>query len=356
MTPPPREVTLDLRPASRFQLIDVAAEVRERHPGFLEAYPRAAFCSLHTTAGYLEQPLCARLDHSDSRLRGFVDLFRRLFPPGAGYLHDRMELRAELSEAEKQTEPVNADSHLTFISAGLRNLVVYSPEADQPVYLIDLDGINGEVRRTRRTAVLGYTEEEEVYRGRYPLPVGREHALDSFDLKHPRLGLAAHLDRLLDRHGVTRGRVDLRLAPGERDVGLTVNEFETLLMRNDLPAAMRSPLRYLIQRGRALLRDPKSIPRKTRDYAVYDLVHLYNEIMDILGVGRSVADALLSRLSGPAFRVFRLKRRVSFLVSGGTEPGPGRLVEGRYQSPILIQHRPPEDDVRELEIAVFRFR
>ncbi|MFW6193050.1 MAG: hypothetical protein ACOC83_06155 [Gemmatimonadota bacterium] len=356
MTPPPREMTLDLRPASRFQLIDVAAEVRERDPDFFEAYPRTAFCSLHTTAGYLEQPLCARLDHSGSRLRGFVDLFRRLFPPGAGYLHDRMELREELSEAEKETEPVNADSHLTFISAGLRNLVVYKPDAGQPVYLIDLDGVNGELRRTRRTAVLGFTEEEEVYRGRYPLPVGRDHALDSFDLKHPRLGLASHLRELLETHGVSRGRVDLRLAPTERNVGLTVNEFETLLMRNDLPAAMRSPLRYLLQRGRSLLRDPRAIPRKTRDYAVYDLVHLYNEVMDTLGVGRSVADALLSRLSGPAFRVFRLKRRVSFLVSGASGSGAGRLVSGRYQSPILIQHRPPEGDVRELEVTVSRFR
>lgn len=355
MTPPPIELSLDLRPARRFELIDVTERVEALRPGFFTDYRKGAFCSFHTTAGYLDQRLCARLDHCDDRLGRFVNLFRRLFPKDAGYYHDRMELREELSDAEKDREPVNADSHLAFMGAGLRNLATYDVEDRTPVYFIDLDGVNGSLQRTRRTTVLGYGGEERVYRGVFDLPVEVTHAVDSFDLKKPEFGLFEHVRALVAEHGIEHGRLDLRLTTGERDAGLTVNEYETLLMRNDLPAAMRHPLRYLVRSGGRLLRDPGSLPGKARDYAIYDLLRLYNEVMDVLGVGRNVADRLLSRLSGPAYRLFRLKRRVSYLVAADAGSGPGRIVEGRYQSPILIQHRPPEDGVRSLEVSLWRF-
>ena len=356
MTTKPAELTLDLRPAERFQLIDVTGQVRERSPGFFGAFSRAAFCSFHTTAGYLDQRLCARLDHSGDRLGRFVNLFRRIFPRDAGYYHDRMELREELSEEQREREPENADSHLAYMGAGLRNLATYRVDRGGPVYFIDLDGVNGPLQRTRRTTVLGYTEEKAVHRGGFDLPLEGGHSLDSFNLKDDRFGLFEHVRELVRTHGIEHGRVDLRLPPAERNAGLTVNEYETLLMRNDLPAAMRHPLRYVLRSGKRLLRDPGSLPGKARDYAVYDLLHLYNEIMDVLGVGRSVADRILSRLSGPAHRLFRLKRRVSYLVSSTPETGPGRIVEGEYQSPILIQHRPSESGVRSLEVVLWRFR
>ena len=43
---------------------------------------------------------------------------------------------------------------------------------------------------------------------------------------------------------------------------MTVNEYETLLMRNDLPQALSDPLRYVFQRGRRLLRHPGLHPRQ----------------------------------------------------------------------------------------------
>lgn len=355
MTPPPAELTLDLRPARRFALIDVAERVREMRPEFFATYRKGAYCSFHTTAGYLDQRLCARLGHSDDRLGRFVDLFRRLFPKDAGYYHDRMELRDELSEAEKVREPVNADSHLAYMGAGLRNVATYEDTGRTPVYFIDLDGVNGSLQRTRRTTVVGYDTETRVHRGTFRLSLESEHAVDSFDLKRPEFGLLEHVRDLVRQHEIRVGRVDLRLPPAERDAGLTVNEYETLLMRNDLPAAMRHPLRYLARSGGRLLRDPGSLPGKARDYAVYDLLRLYNEVMDVLGVGRSVADRLLSTLSGPAYRLFRLKPRVSYLVASDGDSGSGRIVEGTYQSPILIQHRPPEDGSRRLEISLWRF-
>src|SRR5207248_9525946 len=45
--------------------------------------------------------------------------------------------------------------------------------------------------------------------------------------------------RSSDLEGITKGRVHIALAPGEHEVGLTVNEYETLLMRHDLADALR---------------------------------------------------------------------------------------------------------------------
>lgn len=352
---PPAEITLDLVPRARFDLIDVADRVRERQEGFFHTYRRTLCCSLHTTAGYLEQWVCARLDHAASRLNRYVSIFRRLFPHDAGYAHDRMELREELSEAQKRCEPGNADSHLTFMGAGLENCVTYDSEPGLPIFFIDLDGVNEMVHRTRRTTVMGYNDEELAYRGSIRLPVSSQHQINSFNLADPRFGLMDHLHELVDTTGLERGRIDLRLPSGERDAGLTVNDFETLLMRNDLPEAMRNPVRYMVRHGKGLLRHPTSIPGRTREYAVYDLVHLYNEAMDLLGVGRGLADRILARLAGPVYRLFRLKRNVSFLVSSSQETGPDRIVQGAYQSPILIQHQPADDGARELEVRLWRF-
>ncbi|HKK27208.1 MAG TPA: hypothetical protein VKB18_03935 [Gemmatimonadota bacterium] len=354
MATSPQLVSLELTPSARFDVIDVAERVRERRPDFFEEFPRSLCCSLHTTAGYLEQGLCARLGHSQGRVGRLVGLFRRLFPHDAGYHHDRLELRKELSAAEREQEPVNADSHLTFMSAGLSNCVTYRSEPDAPIYFIDLDGINEHFRRVRRTAVLGYAAEEEVFRATVEVPASG-HAIDSFNLKDPALGLFERIEQVLSERGVEIGRIDIGLAPGERHAGLTVNEAETLLMRDDLPEALRDPLRWALRHGGRLLRHPTSIPGKTREYAVYDLVHLYNEVMDVLGVGRAVADRILSRLAGPAWRLFRLKRHVSFPVTDGAGPGGERIIQGRYQSPILIQHRAAESGARRLEVTVWRF-
>ena len=64
--------------------------------------------------------------------------------------HDRLALRTELSDAQRQDEPQNGDSHLTFIGAGLQNCVTYVNRPGMPVYFIDLDGMYHNVRRNRR--------------------------------------------------------------------------------------------------------------------------------------------------------------------------------------------------------------
>ena len=98
---------------------------------------------------------------------------------------------------------------------------------------------------------------------------------------------------------------------------LTVNEYETMLMRNDLPEVLRDPLRYMLRHSKALLCHPAAIPAKMRDYALYDLIHLYNEVMDNVPIGRALIERGLSFLSGPASRLFRLKRGIESCSSLG---------------------------------------
>ena len=65
-----------------------------------------------------------------------------MFPEGAGYEHDKMERRTELSADQKPVEPPNADSHLAFMAGALRTCVVYQNRPGEPVSFIDLDGVH----------------------------------------------------------------------------------------------------------------------------------------------------------------------------------------------------------------------
>jgi len=354
MAAEPRELELTLTPRSRYDAIDVAARVAEAHGDALAAYRRVTYCSFHTTAGYLEQSLCSRLEHSRDRLDPFVGAFRSLFPEGAEYRHDCLDERTELSEESRKCEPRNGDSHLAFISAGLRNCVTYVNRPGEPVYFVDLDGTNENVARERRTRVLAFDREEVVERAACDVAVSA-HPVDSVNLADPRAGVMPLVEELLARHGVAKGRVDVALAPGERDAGVTVNEYETLLMRHDLAEVLADPLRFLARTGRNALANPGAIAQKSWGYAKYDLVQVMNELMDALRVSSSAVERLLARaMAVPARRKLRLKRAVSLLVSD-LEDGRGRLLKGTYQSPILIQWGDAASRRRRLDVTLTRF-
>lgn len=355
MSRQPTELILSLTPTERFEITDIAAEIKRQYGNIIEDYRKTLCCSHHTTAGYIDQRLCAKLGYSQTRLDQFMRIFRKLYPPDAGYLHDCMPLRHELSESQKEREPLNADSHLTYMSAGLQNCVIYANQPERPIYFVELDGVYKDYQRERRTTVLAYDREEIVYQGQFSIPTAIEHTVNSFNLKDPQYGLFDHLNTLLEIYGIEKGRIDIRLAPEERHAGLTVNEYETMLMRNDLPEAIRNPLRYAIEHGVNLLRNPVAIPAKARDYVIYDLIHLYNELMDNVQIGRSAFNKVLSYLSAPAYHVFRLKRQVSLLVSKREKTTSNRIVLGTYQSPIMLQYQPTAEGTRQLEITLHNF-
>ena len=120
------------------------------------------FCSPHTTAGYLDRSLAVRMHNRYDLLSQFFRAFRALFPQGAEYSHDQMDLRTELSDAQKIIEPRNGDSHLTFIGARMRNCVTLRTNPSAPVYFIDLDGTTEAFRRERKTTILGFDRERPV--------------------------------------------------------------------------------------------------------------------------------------------------------------------------------------------------
>ena len=182
----PVELNLTIRPQHRFAVIDIAELIRQQVGDELRPFRKAAYCSFHTTAGYIEQGTSRRLGHSRKQIDPFIRAIQKIFPYNAGYFHDRMQLRDELSEGEKEREPVNADSHLTFIAAGLKNCVTYIHHPEEPVYFIELDGIYKHYVRSRHTAVMAYNRTEIVQRSRVEIPVGGSHAIDAFQPQRTR--------------------------------------------------------------------------------------------------------------------------------------------------------------------------
>ena len=351
----PLELTLEVNPQARVDLIDVRTRAAELHGPALEQYSKCLYVSAHTTAGYLPQPLAARLAARSNGIDSYIDLFRSMFPEGADYAHDKLDQRHELAPEQRAVEPANADSHLAFIAGGLQSCVTYNSRRPGPVFFVDLDGIYKGTPRKRATTMVGFNQEEVVARGTLEVPVSG-HAVDAVNLKDKRLGLYEQIGEFIDRHGVTKGRVRLELARREQYASLTVNEYETWLMHHDLAEVLKNPLRFAAERARHAWNDPRAIPAKARAYAKYDLVYALNSLVDKLGLKSSIIERLLARtLEVGASRFFRMDRGVDLLVSDSRTPGKGAVVEGTYQTPILVQWRPAQDTTRQVEISLTRF-
>jgi hypothetical protein len=348
----PTELNLRLAPQRRFEAIDVNTLIAKEAGDLLQRHRRALYCSFHTTAGYLDQSLSARLRHSQDRLSQFFRTFHALFPQGGEYRHDQMEFRTELSDAQKVVEPRNGDSHLTYIGAGLRNCVTYRSRPEAPVYFIELDGIPHAMQRERTTTVLAYDEERVIARASVSIPVSK-HPVDSVNLADPRLGLVEQVNDLITRNGLSRGRVDLVVDAAERNVGLTVNEYETLLMQHDLVDVLKDPLRFAKLKARNALTDPLAVPGKTLNYAKFDAVRVLNSLMEALHLDQSSFERLVAKVMSVPARRFLRSRRVSFLAAADAQNG-ARLVRGTYQSPILVQWQPAERQARRIEIVLSR--
>ncbi|MFL6279646.1 MAG: hypothetical protein ACJ731_06015 [Vicinamibacterales bacterium] len=355
MSASPLEFALELTPRARVDVIDVRGEVSARYGDALSIYPRLLCCSFHTTAGYLDRSVAARLNQGPDGVMPYIDVFRTMFPEGAGYEHDKIERRTELSPAQRPAEPLNADSHLAFMAGALRTCVAYLNRPNEPMSFIDLDGVHAGRPRTRRTSVIGYQAEETMATTRIVVPLSG-HSVESVNLKDPQLGVYSQVSDLVRAYGIAKGRIRLSLAPGERHAGLTVNEYETLLMRHDLSEVLRDPLRFMAEKAGHMLGNPRAIPARTLDYAKYDLVRVFNRLLDAVGLGQTPVENLLSRaIAMPASRFLRMKRSVSLLISDRDQPGEGKIIEGTYQSPILVQWHRGARRARTLDVTITKF-
>jgi thiamine phosphate synthase YjbQ (UPF0047 family) len=348
----PLDVTLELLPKARFDLVELRSHFSAEHEE-LAAFPHCLYWSSHTTAGFLDRSLVARL--TPEHLPSYIEAFRALFPEGAGYEHDRLERRDDLDPQQREVEPKNADSHLAFMAGGLRACVTHPNRPGESVFFVDLDGVVDGRPRRRLTRVIGFREELVVRRTRIEVPVSG-HPIDSINLKDPRLGVYERLAEFVASSGIGKGRLRIVLDPSERHAALTVNEYETLLMKHDLADVLKDPLRFFAERSRHALANPRAVPAKTLGYAKYDFVRVLNQSLDTLGLRGSIVEKVLARsLAVPAARFFRMRRSVSLLVSERTD-GSNGLIEGTYQSPILVQWQRAPRQTRILEATLTELR
>jgi thiamine phosphate synthase YjbQ (UPF0047 family) len=351
MAEKPLDLTLELAPRARFDVVDLRAHFPAEHQA-LAAFPQCLYWSSHTTAGFLDRSLAARL--RAQHVPTYVDAFRTIFPEGAGYEHDRLERREDLDATQRAVEPRNADSHLAFIASGLRTCVTHPNRPDEPVLFVDLDGVNDGRPRRRRTRLVGFSQERPVSAIQIQVPVSG-HPIDSINLKDPRLGVYDQLAAFVKASGVGKGRLRVALDPAERHTALTVNEYETLLMKYDLAEVLRNPLQYVAEKYRHVVANPRAVPAKTLGYAKYDLVRLLNQSLDSLGLRGSLVEKVVARtLAVPAARFFRMRRSINLLVSEAE--GRTQIIEGTYQSPILVQWRNTPLQARVLNVSLTELR
>lgn len=350
----PFQFALDITPQTRLALTDVRGRAAAVIGDELDRYTRCFYSSLHTTAGYLPQSLQKRLVGRRQGITSYLDVYRALFPERGGYRHDQLDERTELTAEQRLREPLNGDSHLMFILGGLRACVSYRVRPDS-VYFVDLDGMCAGTPRSRTTVLVGYDDEIEVARTSLRVPVSA-HPIEAVSLKDPRYGLHEQLGDFIARHPSGKGRLKLELAPGERHACLTVNEYETLLMRHDLTDVLREPFRFAAEKARHIWNDPRAVPQKARAYARYDLVRALNQLVDVLGLPTSRIEQWAARaLAVPAERVFGVKRSIDLLVSDANPTGRAAIVEGAYQSPILIQWRAAARRARTVNVSLTQF-
>ncbi len=207
----PLDLTFGLSARARFDVVELRSRLPIDQRDALASYPRCLYWSAHTTAGFLDRSLTARL--GPGRVPTYVEALRRIFPEGAGYAHDWLECRQDLDAAQRAVEPRNGDSHLAFIAGGLRPCVTYPNRPGEAVCFVDLDGINDGRPRRRLTRVIGFHREAVVAQMRLSVPMSR-HPIDSVNLKDPKLGVYDQLSEFVARTGVGKGRLHIALEGG----------------------------------------------------------------------------------------------------------------------------------------------
>ena len=365
----PTAVPLELIPRQRTEITDVVPLLTERCGGVLAPYRKLLYCSMHTTAGFLDPSMAAKMDYRREAVEALIQSGKRLFPSGAPYWHDRMYLRSELTEEQKQREPHNADSHLVYISMGLGSVVEYENDPDRPVYFVDLDGVYDSIHRQRKSVVVGYNTRECVYEHVVSVAMPDKPVV-SVNLGEAIIGNGADLEIMIRKHQIHRGTVEFALEDCEEHAGLTVNEFEPLLIENDLAGVLDNPIHYMKKEAVGIVRDPLSLPKRAKKYLIQDLIQIINEIVVTVGRHTSILERVIERLersipylervieyvaTTSASRWMGLNRAVSLLVGGVGDQSSSHLVTGTYQSPILIQWRRPASLTRRVRVRLIRF-
>jgi thiamine phosphate synthase YjbQ (UPF0047 family) len=341
----PSSLELTLRPARRPEVLDLRTELRRPEVGErLAGAKRLLVASHHTTAGFLDAGLDRRVAGDERRLEAFIGALGSVFPPEAGYEHDRLHLRDELSEAEKAREPLNADAHLAFIGGGFTNCATLSAELREPVWFVDFDGVYPDregrpIHRTRKATVVGFRDEEAVTRFSVKIPVPDRPGVVRLD--DPGLGLLERLRLTAGVEGIGAGRAEVRLEGHDPAAGLTMNEFEALLMERDLTRVLHDPMGFI----------------RSAAHAVGSAADALGRAFEALHVTPNRLERLVRRIMAKnSPRFLRIQREVTIPLIPQEEEGPGRPLLGTYQSPLLVQRSGSSSGFRSLSVSLTRFR
>jgi thiamine phosphate synthase YjbQ (UPF0047 family) len=350
----PIEIRFEITPNTRFDLIDIRKQAA-CCSDTLQGFPQVLYSSFHTTAGFLEQNLISSLSQPTRRgVHSYIDLFRRLFPEGAGYQHDNLSLRQELSDSQRRVEPRNGDAHLAFICSGMCNNVKYLNRAEEPIVLIDLDGAGVEGPRRRVTSILAFNEEQIVAREIHSIPAPSQ-AIVAVNLKDTRFGIYEYLHEQIVRYGIAKGRVYIRLPADEHHASLMVNEYEPLLMQ-DLINVLQNLLHFVIEEDHHLFTNCWRNGDKPAGHARYNSSLFLGQDFSVSQARGSLSEMSFAQMNIlTAYRVPSIKHSISLLVSDQQVPGCGVIVDGAFQYPIMMQWTNGNSSPRKIEVMLTRF-
>ena len=108
-------------------------------------------------------------------------------------------------------------------------------------------------------------------------------------------------------------------------------------MKYDLAEVLRNPLRFVAEKYRHALANPRAVPAKTLGYAKYDFVRVLNQSLDTFGLRGSIVEKCWrARWPFPPRASSACAARSACSCPSGRTARHG-IVEGTYQSPILVQ-------------------
>src|SRR5437867_12096759 len=110
----PLDLTLELAPRARFDVVELRSRLPIEYRDALAPYPYCLFWSAHTTAGFLDRSLIARVGPAVVSL--YVDAFRSLFSVGMSYAFYLLERRLVLDVALRRLQ-LRSDDDLLVLSA-----------------------------------------------------------------------------------------------------------------------------------------------------------------------------------------------------------------------------------------------
>jgi hypothetical protein len=219
--------------------------------------------------------------------------------------------------------------------------------------LVDLDGVVTEGPRRRVISILAFNEEQIVARELFSIPAAAQEIV-AVNLKDFRFGIYQFLQGRITHHGITKGRVYIRLPPEEHHASLLVNEFEPLLMQ-DLIEVLRDPVRFVTKDHHMFTNGWRHIEKQV-EHLKYNSAGFLSQ-----DFGRCRSSKLLPEMnfSGmnmfPAYRIPGMKRSITLLVSDQQVPGRGVIVDGAFQYPIMMQWANGSSSPRKIEVLLTRF-